>query len=73
MRFIPETGEVDVLATGVAYANGVAVKKGETYVLYVLTFEVSVMKYHLNGKEGGPERILDQFTGFLDGLIARFS
>jgi len=72
LRFIPETGEVDVLATGVAYANGVAVNKDETYVLYVSTFEVSVMKYHLNGKEGGPERILDQFTGFLDGLDCSF-
>lgn len=72
LRFIPDTGKVDVLATDVAYANGVAVNNDETYILYVSTFECSVMKYHLNGEGRGPERILDQFTGFLDGLDCSF-
>ena len=47
LRFIPDTGKVDVLATDVAYANGVAVNNDETYILYVSTFECSVMKYSI--------------------------
>ena len=64
----PETGETDILATGVSFANGVAVDKDETFVLYTSTFEVSVMKYHVKGpKAGTSERVLDGFPGFLDG------
>jgi len=72
LRYRPESGEVDILATGAAFANGVAVDKDETYVLYTSTFEGSVMKYHLTGKRGGPERVLDHFPGFLDGIDCSF-
>lgn len=39
LRFIPETGAVDILATGVAFANGVAVDVDEAFVLYTSTFD----------------------------------
>ena len=69
LRYKPETGEVDILVpTGAAFANGVAVDKDETYVLYISTYDASVMKYHLmSEKAGQSERVLDNFTGFLDG------
>ena len=45
-------GEVEVLATGVAFANGVAVvSMDETSVLYTSTFESAVMR-HCLGKDG---------------------
>lgn len=73
LRYRPETGEVDVLATNASFANGVAVDEDETYVLYTSTFDVAVMKYHLSGeKEGRSERLLDGFTGFLDGVDCSF-
>ena len=52
LRYKPETGEVDVLATGAAFSNGVAVVGAdETSVLYTSTFEAAVMRHRL-GKDG---------------------
>ena len=52
LRYKPEMGEVEVLATGVAFANGVAVvSMDETSVLYTSTFESAVMR-HCLGKDG---------------------
>ncbi|KAL7540492.1 hypothetical protein ACHAXR_013440 [Thalassiosira sp. AJA248-18] len=72
LRYQPETGEVDILATGAAFANGVAVDKDETFVLYTSTLEGCVMKYHLTGEREGPERLLDGFPGLLDGADCSF-
>eukprot|EP00585_Thalassiosira_rotula_P018078 CAMPEP_0196194836 /NCGR_PEP_ID=MMETSP0912-20130531/155_1 /TAXON_ID=49265 /ORGANISM="Thalassiosira rotula, Strain GSO102" /LENGTH=436 /DNA_ID=CAMNT_0041467181 /DNA_START=1 /DNA_END=1311 /DNA_ORIENTATION=- len=73
LRYRPDTGEVDLLAMNASFANGVAVDKDETYVLYTSTFDVTVMKYHLSGEmEGRSERLLDGFTGFLDGVDCSF-
>ncbi|KAL3777949.1 hypothetical protein ACHAW5_008352 [Stephanodiscus triporus] len=80
LRYRPETGEVDVLASGAAFANGVSVMdEEETRVLYTSTFEAVVMMHRLdgNGKGGGgggggggegAERLLDGFPGLLDGI-----
>jgi len=72
LRYRPETGKVDILATGAAMANGVAVDKGENYVLYTSTFESAVMKHYLKGEKAGTtERVL-QISGFLDGIDCSF-
>jgi sugar lactone lactonase YvrE len=64
LRYKPETGEVDILITDMAFANGVAVDNDEKYVLCVSTFDRAVFKYHLNGENAGQvERLLDQFPG----------
>ena len=82
LRYMPETGEVDVLATGAAFANGVSVMdEEETRVMYTSTFEAVVMMHRLNGngkgggggggeeeEGGGAERVLDGFPGLLDGI-----
>ncbi|KAL9180547.1 hypothetical protein ACHAXT_011000 [Thalassiosira profunda] len=68
LRYKPETGEVDVLVTGLAFANGVAVDKDETFVLCTSTYEAAVIKFHLAGPNAGTaKRMLDGFPGFLDG------
>ena len=74
LRYKPENGEVDVLASGVAlFANGVAVDAEESFVLFTSTFEGKVMKYHLTGeKEGQLETILTDFPAFLDGIDCSF-
>ena len=74
LRFKPETGEVDLIASGVAlFANGVAVDEKESFVLFTSTFEGKVNKYHLTGeKEGQLETILTDFPGFLDGIDCSF-
>lgn len=74
LRYKPETGEVDVLASGAAlFANGVAVDANESFVLFTSTFEGKVMKYHLTGEqEGQLETILTDFPGFLDGIDCSF-
>jgi len=72
LRYKPKTREVDILVpSGVAFANGVALDKDETYVLYISTYDASVMKYHLRGEKRS-ERVLDNFTGFLDGVDCSF-
>lgn len=74
LRYKPETGEVDILATGAAFANGVAVDRDETYVLYTSTYEADVMKYHLTGEhKGTADRLHLSFPGFLDGTDCSFS
>lgn len=73
LRYKPETGVVDVLASDALFANGVAVDAQESYVLFTSTFEGKVNKYHLVGeKEGQVETILTEFPAFLDGVDCSF-
>ena len=74
LRYKPENGEVDVIASDVAlFANGVAVNAEESFVVFTSTFEGKVMKYHLTGeKEGQLETILTDFPAFLDGIDCSF-
>jgi sugar lactone lactonase YvrE len=74
LRYKPETGDVDILATGASFANGVAVDRDETYVLFISTYDRAVMKYYLKGEKAGQrDKLLDQFPGFLDGVDCSFS
>jgi len=73
LRYKPETGDVDLIASGALFANGVAVDAQESFVVFTSTFEGKVMKYHLTGeKEGQLETILTDFPGFLDGIDCSF-
>ncbi len=73
LRYKPETGEVDLIASGALFANGVAVNAQESVVVFTSTYEGKVMKYHLTGeKEGQLETILTDFPGFLDGIDCSF-
>ena len=68
LRYNPETGEVNVLATGISFANGIAVDKDETFVAISETFAARYLKYHLQGeKKGQLEVMLSELNGFPDG------
>lgn len=68
LRYQPETGNVDVLATGIWFANGIGVDKDETFIVISETFAARYLKYHLAGeKKGQVEVILDQMVGLPDG------
>ncbi|EJK56193.1 hypothetical protein THAOC_23968 [Thalassiosira oceanica] len=66
LRYKPETNEVDVLAEDVAFANGVAISREGTHVLYTSTFEARVFKLSLT--TGVKEELLvGQLPGLVDG------
>ncbi|GFH43901.1 hypothetical protein CTEN210_00375 [Chaetoceros tenuissimus] len=68
LSYNPVTAEVNVLADGIHFANGVTLSKDES-VLYVSeTSKFRVLKYHLQGKNKGKlEVALDTLVGHTDG------
>eukprot|EP00565_Helicotheca_tamesis_P004033 CAMPEP_0185732724 /NCGR_PEP_ID=MMETSP1171-20130828/17310_1 /TAXON_ID=374046 /ORGANISM="Helicotheca tamensis, Strain CCMP826" /LENGTH=416 /DNA_ID=CAMNT_0028402291 /DNA_START=33 /DNA_END=1283 /DNA_ORIENTATION=+ len=70
LRYKPETEEVDILAAGIWFANGVSVDKGETRVIIHETFSAKAHQYHLAGpKKGQLEVLIDGYTGYPDGMF----
>jgi hypothetical protein len=68
LRYQPETGEVDVLATDLWFANGIGVDKDETFVVISETFAMRYLKYHLEGeKKGQTEVLINSMIGVPDG------
>lgn len=68
LSYNPITAEVNVLADGIHFANGVTLSKDES-VLYVSeTSKFRLLKYHLHGKNKGKlEVALDTLVGHTDG------
>ena len=68
LSYNPVTSEVNVLADGIHFANGVTLSKDES-VLYVSeTSKFRLLKYHLHGKNKGKlEVALDTLLGHTDG------
>ena len=65
---------VDVLASNINFANGVAVDKDESYVIVSETFSSRVLKYHLKGDRAGQlELIIPELPSFPDGADCDFS
>lgn len=70
LRYKPETGEVDILARDIWFANGVAVDKDETFIMISETSSASQLKYHLQGsKRGSLDVMVDKLPGLPDGAI----
>jgi len=71
LRYDPATNEVQILASGLWFANGIAVVDSEeTSLLISETFMARIIRYHItghNGKAGTTEVLLDSFVGPLDG------
>jgi len=71
LRYDPITEELDVLAEGIWFANGVAVDKQETFVMISETWSSRVLQYHILNKKtdkvGTVEVMADKFPGFPDG------
>lgn len=73
LRYKPETGEVDVLADGIWFANGVAVdQQNEEFVMVTETSMARELKWYRSddaGKNRGVEVMVDSLPGFPDGAI----
>jgi len=68
LRYDPNTGKVDLLATGMHFANGIAVDKDEKFVVIAETFQAQVRKYHLVGERKGKLDVLvNELPGLPDG------
>ena len=68
LQYDPKTDPSSILASGFAFANGVAVDKDETFVMIAETFGFSTFKYHLQGDKAGNVQVIAQhFTGYPDG------
>ena len=66
----PATDEVQVLATGLRFANGISVNgNDESYLLIGETFGMRIWKYHLKGPQAGEMEVLvSHLPGYVDGL-----
>lgn len=53
LRYQPLTNTVDILASNIGFANGVAVDADETYVVISETTTARLLKYHLTGRQSG--------------------
>jgi len=69
LRYDPTTDEVQVLASGIWFANGIAVMDlEETSILISETFMNRPIRYHITGhKAGSVEVIADGLVGIIDG------
>ena len=65
MRYVPDTGEVEVLLDGLQFANGVALAPDESFVLVAETGRYTLVRYWLSGEQAGSH---DLFYENLPGL-----
>lgn len=69
LKYEPETGEVDVLAPALHFANGVAVDPQERFVLVNETWRYRVLRYWLAGEHAGTSEVFAaNLPGFPDNL-----
>ena len=69
MKYNVATREVEVLLTGLAFANGVQLSPDESYVLVNETWKFRVMRYWLKGPKAGKADIFAEgLPGFIDNI-----
>ena len=67
--FDPASGELTLLASDLAFANGVAVAADQSYVLVNETFHYQISKVWLSGPKAGQREIItDKLPGLPDGI-----
>mmetsp|Transcript_17326 Transcript_17326/g.26485 ORF Transcript_17326/g.26485 Transcript_17326/m.26485 type:complete len:428 (+) Transcript_17326:41-1324(+) len=69
LRYDPKTDEVVVLASGLWFANGIAVDRDETFVMISETFTARQMIYYLEGPKAGTMEPLLNSTTHPDGAF----
>eukprot|EP01083_Nonionella_stella_P240665 841148_1 len=68
LRYDPSSAKVDILASGIWFANGIAVDEEERFIMISETSMFRLLKYHLTGpKEGQLEVMVDNLPGMVDG------
>ncbi|MFC4700788.1 strictosidine synthase family protein [Glaciecola siphonariae] len=56
-RYSPESGETNMVMSGIFFANGVAVGPNDEFLLVAETGKSRILKYHLKGKRKGETSI----------------
>ncbi len=71
MRYDPATKKVTVLLRGLCFANGVALSRGEDFVLVNETYRYRVWRYWLKGPKAGTAHIfIDNLPGMPDNITS---
>lgn len=69
LRWSPLSRQVEVLTEGYWYTNGVALSADESFVAFVETNKLRVLRYWLKGsKVGTVDVLVDRLPGFPDGV-----
>ena len=72
LRWDPATRATEELASGLFFANGVALAPDDSFVLVAETFSARVMRVWLRGERAGQSDVfVDQLPGFPDGVSRR--
>ncbi|KAK9839140.1 hypothetical protein WJX74_010395 [Apatococcus lobatus] len=69
LSYNPATGKTKALATGIFYANGVALSQDESYVLLAETGALRILRIWLSGPKAGQQEIFaTNIPGMPDGI-----
>ncbi len=69
LRYDPDRDDVEVVADGFYFANGVAISEDETFVAVAETARYRVRRYWLEGEKAGTVDVMaDNLVGFPDNL-----
>ena len=69
LRYDPSAGTTEVLASGLYFANGIALSRDESFVLVNETYRYRITRYWLSGpKAGTTDVFIDNLPGFPDGV-----
>ncbi|RVW03203.1 SMP-30/gluconolactonase/LRE family protein [Rhodococcus spongiicola] len=74
LRFDPSTGEMDLLADGLQFANGVGLSSDESYVIVAETGSYRIQRVELTGPRAGTVSVLaDNLPGIPDNVTSQTS
>eukprot|EP00475_Leptophrys_vorax_P015099 TRINITY_DN21442_c0_g3_i3.p1 TRINITY_DN21442_c0_g3~~TRINITY_DN21442_c0_g3_i3.p1 ORF type:complete len:217 (+),score=25.23 TRINITY_DN21442_c0_g3_i3:236-886(+) len=68
MKYDIATGKTTVIASNVAFANGVAVSQDKQFVVYCETTYCRCNRYWIRGKKAGTKEVFVNLPGFPDNL-----
>lgn len=72
LRFDPRTGEMDLLADGLQFANGVGLASDESYVIVVETGSYRIQRVELTGPHAGTASVwADNLPGIPDNVTSQ--
>ncbi|XP_010525478.1 PREDICTED: protein STRICTOSIDINE SYNTHASE-LIKE 10-like [Tarenaya hassleriana] len=68
IKFEKSTGKVTVLLQGLAFANGVALSKDQSYLLVAETTTCRILRLWLDGPKAGSHDVFAELPGFPDNV-----
>jgi sugar lactone lactonase YvrE len=69
LAYDPQTDQVEILATGLRFANGISVSADESYLVVSETFGPKIWKYYLKGDQANQAKVLvEKMMGYPDGV-----